>query len=91
MYEQKLEQKTKEVLAARDANKKLEAVCQNKQLKERGQLDLELQEVQGHLQSRDQEVKVRLRELFSFGQNLIYFNIENKFGFPGALGRLQRY
>ena len=85
MYEQKLEQKTKEVLAARDANKKLEPVCQNKQLKERGQLDLELQEVQGHLQYRDQEVKVRLRELFSFGQNLIYFNIENNLGFPGAL------
>jgi len=42
----------------KDANKKLEAICTNKNLKERGQLDLELQEVKVHLLSRDEEVKV---------------------------------
>jgi len=58
VYEQKLEQKSREVNVAREENKKLESLSQNKQLKERGQLDLELQEVKMHLQSRDKEVRV---------------------------------
>ena len=58
ILERKLELKMKELDHAKEANKKLEAICTNKNLKERGQLDLELQEVKGHLLSRDEEVKV---------------------------------
>jgi hypothetical protein len=43
-FEQKLDQKSKEVSRLKEANKRLEDLCVNKQLKERVQLQLELQE-----------------------------------------------
>ena len=58
VYEQKLEQKSREMNQIRETNRKLESLSQNKQLRERGQLELELQEVKEHLQSRDSEMKV---------------------------------
>jgi hypothetical protein len=73
VYEQKLEQKSREVNVAREENKKLESLSQNKQLKERGQLDLELQEVKMHLQSRDKEVRVSQNSYKTF-KNQNYFN-----------------
>ena len=58
IFEQKFEQKSKEISQLREVNKRLESLSQNKQLKERGQLDLELEDVKIHLQSRDKEVRV---------------------------------
>ena len=59
IFEQKFEQKSKEINQLREVNKRLESLSQNKQLRERGQLDLELEDVKIHLQSRDKEVRVR--------------------------------
>ncbi len=61
VYEKKLEEKSREANLVREANKKLEALSQNKQLRDRGTLEMELQEVKMHLQSRDTEVKVKDR------------------------------
>ena len=59
IFEQKFEHKSKEINQLREVNKRLESLSQNKQLRERGQLDLELEDVKIHLQSRDKEVRVR--------------------------------
>ena len=66
VYEKKLEEKSREANLVREANKKLEALSQNKQLRDRGTLEMELQEVKMHLQSRDTEVRVREFEPFSY-------------------------
>ena len=65
IFEQKFEQKSKEINQLREVNKRLESLSQNKQLRERGQLDLELEDVKIHLQSRDKEVRVRAFSLIT--------------------------